>query len=109
MRYILLACALLLAGNAAARAQYAQAMQGSVLQSWYAPNLTGNRRIGVGDWSVNDIALYLKTGRNRFDIASGPMADAVTHSTSHLTDADLRAIAVYLKKVATLTVASPMS
>src|ERR1700745_3350231 len=29
--------------------------------------------------------------------SSGPMADAVTHSTSHLTDADLRAIAVYLK------------
>ena len=73
------------------------AMQGSVLQSWYAPNLTGSRRIGTGDWTVDDIALYLKTGRNRYDIASGPMADAVTHSTSHLTDADLRAIAVYLK------------
>ena len=74
-----------------------QAMQGSVLQNWYAPNLTGNRRVGIGDWTVDDIALYLKTGRNRYDIASGPMADAVTHSTSHLTDADLRAIAVYLK------------
>jgi mono/diheme cytochrome c family protein len=74
-----------------------QMMQGSVLQSWYAPNLTGNRRVGIGDWTVDDIALYLKTGRNRYDIASGPMADAVTNSTSHLTDADLRAIAVYLK------------
>ena len=73
------------------------AMQGSVLQSWYAPNLTGSRRIGIGDWTVDDIALYLKTGRNRYGLASGPMADAVTHSTSHLTDADLRAIAVYLK------------
>jgi mono/diheme cytochrome c family protein len=74
-----------------------QAMQGSVLQNWYAPNLTGNRRVGIGDWTAEDIALYLKTGRNRYDIASGPMADAVSHSTSHLTDADLRAIAVYLK------------
>ncbi|MBV9825660.1 MAG: cytochrome c [Alphaproteobacteria bacterium] len=72
-------------------------MEGSVLQNWFAPNLTGDRRLGLGDWTVEDIALYLKTGRNRFDIASGPMADAVTHSTSHLTDADLRAIAVYLK------------
>ena len=72
-------------------------MQGSVLQNWYAPDLTGNRRVGIGDWTVDDIALYLKTGRNRYDIASGPMADAVAHSTSHLTDADLRAIAVYLK------------
>jgi mono/diheme cytochrome c family protein len=74
-----------------------EAMHGSVLQNWYAPDLTGNRRAGIGDWTVDDIALYLKTGRNRYDIASGPMADAVYHSTSHLTEADLRAIAVYLK------------
>ena len=72
-------------------------MQGSVLQNWFAPDLTGNRRIGIGEWTADDIVLYLKTGRNRYDIASGPMADAVTHSTSHLSDADLRAIAVYLK------------
>ena len=76
-----------------------RAMQGSVLQSWYAPNLTGNRRIGLGDWTIDDIVLYLKTGRNRFGMASGPMAEAVTHSTSHLTDADLRAMAVYLKSL----------
>jgi mono/diheme cytochrome c family protein len=76
-----------------------RAMQGSVLQNWYAPDLTGDRRVGIGDWTVDDIVLYLKTGRNRYDIASGPMADAVHHSTSHLTDADLRAIAVYLKEL----------
>jgi mono/diheme cytochrome c family protein len=74
-----------------------RAMQGSVLGNWYAPNLTGDRRVGLGDWTVEDIVLYLKTGRNRYDIASGPMAEAVTNSTSHLTDDDLRAIAVYLK------------
>jgi mono/diheme cytochrome c family protein len=76
-----------------------RAMQGSVLQNWYAPNITGSRRVGIGDWTVDDIALYLKTGRNRYDIASGPMAEAVTNSTSRLTDADLRAIAVYLKEL----------
>lgn len=74
-------------------------MQGSVLENWFAPNLTGDRRLGLGEWTVDDIALYLKTGRNRFDTASGPMADAVTHSTSHLTEVDLRAIAVYLKSL----------
>ncbi len=83
--------------NAMGGDENGQAMQGSVLQNWHAPNITGNRRIGVGDWTIEDIALYLKTGRNRYDIASGPMADAVTHSTSHLTDADLHAIAAYLK------------
>ncbi|MBV8507793.1 MAG: c-type cytochrome [Alphaproteobacteria bacterium] len=83
--------------NAMGGDENARAMQGSVLQSWYAPNLTGDRRVGIGDWTVEDIALYLKTGRNRYDIASGPMAEAVTNSTSHLTDDDVRAIAVYLK------------
>jgi mono/diheme cytochrome c family protein len=77
----------------------ARAMQGSVLQSWYAPDLTGNARTGLGDWSIEDIVLYLKTGRNRFDIASGPMAEAVTHSTSHLAYTDLRAMAAYLKSL----------
>jgi mono/diheme cytochrome c family protein len=83
--------------NAMGGDENSRAMQGSVLQSWFAPDLTGSRRLGIGDWTVDDIALYLKTGRNRYDIASGPMADAVTHSTSHLTDVDLRSIAVYLK------------
>jgi mono/diheme cytochrome c family protein len=83
--------------NAMGGDENSQTMRGSVLQNWNAPNITGNRRVGIGDWTVDDIALYLKTGRNRYDIASGPMADAITHSTSHLTDADLRAIAVYLK------------
>jgi mono/diheme cytochrome c family protein len=93
--------------NAMGGDENARAMQGSVLQNWYAPNLTGDRRRGLGDWTVEDIALYLKTGRNRYDTASGPMADAVRHSTSHLTDADLRAIAVYLKSLPPGGAASP--
>ena len=48
---------------------------------------------------IDDIALYLKAGRNRFGLASGPMADAITHSLSHLADADIRAMAVYLKSL----------
>ena len=69
--------------NAMGGDENSQTMRGSVLQNWYAPNLTGNRRVGIGDWTVDDIALYLKTGRNRYDIASGPMQDAHAHSTSH--------------------------
>lgn len=74
-----------------------RALQGYPLQGWYAPNLTGNRQVGLGAWTEDDVVLYLRTGRNRWDIASGPMAEAVTDSTSHLSDGDLRAIAVYLK------------
>jgi mono/diheme cytochrome c family protein len=85
--------------NAMGGDENARTMQGSVLENWYAPDLTDNSHVGLGDWSIDDIALYLKTGRNRFEMASGPMADAITHSLSHLADADIRAMAVYLKSL----------
>lgn len=72
-------------------------LRGGNLQSWYAPNLTGDAHKGIGNWSQDDIVAYLKTGANRFDIASGPMAEAVSHSTSLWNDADLKAVATYLK------------
>ena len=74
-----------------------EALQGALLQDWYAPDLTADPRMGIGNWSTEDIVRYLKTGANSFDIASGPMAEAVENSTSHMTDADLLAIATYLK------------
>lgn len=82
----------LLGGNVSS-----QAYQGSVLQGWYAPNITGDKRAGLGSWSVEDIAEYLKTGHNRIAAASGPMAQVVSDSTQWMMDADLKAIAVYLK------------
>ena len=73
------------------------AYQGYSLQGWVAPNLTGDKRAGLSAWTEEDIYQYLATGRNRFDIASGPMAEAVQDSTSHLTESDLRAMATYIK------------
>jgi mono/diheme cytochrome c family protein len=73
------------------------ALQGTLLLGWYAPDLTGDVRTGIGSWSTEEIVRYLKTGANFFDIASGPMAKTVEHSTSRMTDADLLAIATYLK------------
>lgn len=93
--------------NAMGGDENGRSMQGSVLQNWYAPNLTANSHVGLGDWSIDDIALYLKTGRNRFGLASGPMADAITHSLSHLADADIRAMAVYLKSLPAAGGAAP--
>ncbi|RDV05735.1 cytochrome c [Undibacter mobilis] len=72
-------------------------MSGTVLQGWLAPNITGNAHEGVGSWSAADIATYLKTGAGHGTIASGPMAEVIEASTSKMTDADLRAIATYLK------------
>ena len=72
-------------------------LQGYALQGWFAPNITDDDRRGLGKWSVDDIAQYLKTGHNRTSAATGLMSEMVSLSTSHMTDADLRAIAVYLK------------
>jgi mono/diheme cytochrome c family protein len=74
-----------------------EALQGALLQDWYAPDLTQDARVGIGDWSIEEIVRYLKTGANSYDIASGPMAEAVSNSYSQMTDADLLAIATYLK------------
>jgi mono/diheme cytochrome c family protein len=70
---------------------------GASLQGWWAPDLTGDGRSGLGAWSTADIAQYLQTGRNAHSLASGPMAEAVENSTSQMTDGDRNAIAVYLK------------
>jgi mono/diheme cytochrome c family protein len=74
-------------------------LQGSYLQGWSAPDITDDKRTGLGNWSVADIASYLKTGHNGITAATGPMAEAVSLSTSHMTDDDTKAIAIYLKSL----------
>jgi mono/diheme cytochrome c family protein len=74
-----------------------QELQGGKLDNWVAPDLTGNARTGLGDWSVDDIAEFLATGRNAHAAAGGAMADVINYSTSFISDVDRRAIAVYLK------------
>jgi len=72
-------------------------LQGYALQGWFAPDITPDKRRGIGSWSVDDLVAYLKTGHNRFAAATGPMADEVAKSSSKMTDADLHAVATYLK------------
>lgn len=74
-----------------------QFLMGANLQNWVAPNITSQGHDGLGAWNEDDIVKYLKTGANRFDIASGPMAEEVEHSSQHWSDQDLLAVAVYLK------------
>jgi mono/diheme cytochrome c family protein len=71
-------------------------LQGGLLQGWYAPELSRNPDVGLGQWRVEDLVAYLKTGRAPQAIANGPMAEVVEKSTSGLADEDLRAMAVYL-------------
>jgi mono/diheme cytochrome c family protein len=70
---------------------------GGVVQGWFAPRLDNAARGGLKSWSTDDIVEYLQSGRNGRSHAGGLMAEVVVNSTSKMSDADVRAIAVYLK------------
>jgi mono/diheme cytochrome c family protein len=69
------------------------------LEGWHAPEISGNRYLGVGNWSEADMVAYLHTGGNRFSVAAGSMGEAVTNSTQYMTVADLHAVATYVKSL----------
>jgi mono/diheme cytochrome c family protein len=77
-----------------------QPFYGARLDNWVAPDLTGNDRTGLGGWSTEEIAEYLRNGRNARAGAGGAMADVITYSTSLISEEDRHAMAVYLKSQA---------
>lgn len=85
--------------NALGGSSESAAFQGGLIpmQAWYAPSLTSNREAGLGDWSLEDISDLLQAGVSRRGAVYGPMAEVVYNSLQYLTDADIRAMAVYLK------------
>jgi mono/diheme cytochrome c family protein len=70
------------------------------VEGWYAPNITSNPYIGIGDWSKKELVSFLGTGRSARGAAVGPMRDVVQSSLQHLSDADIEAIAAFLKNSA---------
>ncbi|XXN63784.1 c-type cytochrome [Enterobacter ludwigii] len=69
-----------------------QFLAGGSLNNWDVPSLRGLPR-----WSEQEIVDYLQTGRNDKAAVGGEMKSVIEHSSSHMTDADLKAIAAYLK------------
>lgn len=88
--------------NALGGTSQSEAFKGGLIpmQNWYAPSLTSNREGGLGDWSIKDITDLLKTGISARGVVYGPMAEVVYNSLQYLSDADVRAMAVYLKGIA---------
>lgn len=70
-------------------------LSGSELEGWYAKDLR-HEDTGLASWSQQDIAEFLRTGRNDRSAAFGSMGEVIQHSTQHLTEADASAIAAYL-------------
>ena len=76
-----------------------RAFQGGKLDDWVTVNITGAGRDGLASWSQVDLVEYLRTGRNARASASGSMQEVVYESTSRMSDADLAAIATYLRTI----------
>lgn len=69
----------------------------SRIDNYIASDLRGDILTGLGNWSEDDIVRFLKAGRNDHTAVFGGMADVVSQSTQHMSDADLHAIAHFLK------------
>jgi alcohol dehydrogenase (quinone), cytochrome c subunit len=74
-------------------------LEGAELDAWFAPDLRGDERTGLGAWSQGDLAAFLKTGHNGRGTAFGSMLDVVNNSTPYLSDDDVIAMAAYLKSL----------
>ena len=74
-------------------------LTGAVVDHWAAANLNGDRASGLGRRSEADLVKFLRTGHAAGDAAFGSMKEVVQESTQHLTEADLSAIARYLKSL----------
>ncbi|MFM0323223.1 cytochrome c [Caballeronia glebae] len=72
-------------------------LSGGVVDGYFAKSLRGDSKDGLGTWSQADIVAFLKSGRTSHAAAFGGMKDVIQDSTQHMDDADLTAIASYLK------------
>ncbi|MGE9553710.1 c-type cytochrome [Erwinia amylovora] len=67
-------------------------LAGGSLNGWEVPSLRG-----LPKWTEQETVDYLATGRNDKAAVGGEMTSVIEHSSSYMTDADLKAIAAYLK------------
>jgi mono/diheme cytochrome c family protein len=72
---------------------------GHFAPGWFAPDITANRRTGVGGWTDQALLTFLREGTNVHSAAAGEMGEVVAFSTSQMNDADLQAVVAYLRSV----------
>jgi mono/diheme cytochrome c family protein len=96
--------------NALGGSNASKAFEGGMIpnQNWYAPSLTSNREAGLGDWPIKDISDLLQTGISHRGTVYGPMAEVVYNSLQYISDADIEAMAVYLKALPTGDAGTPI-
>ncbi len=73
-------------------------LAGAKIEGWYAPDISSDSNSKLHGWSVEELTKFLKSGTTPGNAkAFGPMQETVHDSLRFLKDADLRAMAVYLK------------
>ena len=73
---------------------------GALTAGWRAYNITSDKDSGIGDWSDQDVYLYLSTGHaNGHGGAAGPMGEATDNSLSYLVADDAHALVTYLRSI----------
>lgn len=73
---------------------------GGILEGWRAYNITQDRDAGLGDWTDQQIADYLRRGHTvGRGSAGGPMAVAIDLSLSKLSPSDIDAMVAYLRTI----------
>jgi mono/diheme cytochrome c family protein len=87
--------------NALGGNSQSKAFEGGLIpmQNWYAPSLTSNKEAGLGDWSLDEIVQLLRNGISRRGAVYGPMAEVTFNSLQYLSDADVRAMAIFLQSL----------
>lgn len=95
--------------NALGGTSESQAFEGGLIpmQNWYAPSLTSDKEAGLGEWSIEDITALLRTGISPRGAVYGPMSEVVYNSLQYLGDADIGAMAIYLKSLGQQSLPGP--
>ncbi|QNN58763.1 cytochrome c [Diaphorobacter ruginosibacter] len=70
-------------------------LEGNTIEGSYAPALTPGA-LGERGWTRDDLVKFFRTGLSPQGVMTFRMASVLDHSTSHMPEADLRAMAAYL-------------
>jgi len=83
-------------------------LAGAPLRDEFASNITPDEETGIGAWSEEEIANFLRTGLYPDGSAvEGAMAQQIERRFSKLTEEDAAAIAAFLKTIPAVSNAAP--
>jgi mono/diheme cytochrome c family protein len=77
---------------------YSDKVPGGAVREWFAPSLKSDVA-GLGNWTHEQLANYLKTGRNSLVETFGPMNEVIMGSTRYLHNDDVDAMVTYLRSL----------